>query len=234
MLPEHLHSGGIAGPGVPGTGTEWFDPHQVGGQIGGLEAVAYRTFAEAQVYRGAPWIDQDRRQGEFTTASADAAHAAAIAGVVLVMDMQPELTVEGVGGVVQRFVGFGADGAAGGGVHQDSGAEHLLRLVGVQHRHSVELPLQRLGGLARHQGHIGMGGDRSHQHGADQGEHQRPHRTYGTNCSQPGSKSGWGRRGGRLVLRVGDHEPLPDLAFIQSAGIGNQPGMGTRWPQADR
>ena len=233
-MPQHLHSGGITGPGVPGARTQGFHPHQLGGEIGRLEAVAHGAFTEAQVHRAGPGIDQNRRQGQFATAPAGAAHAAAIAGVVLVMDMQPELTVEGVRGVVQRFVGFGADGAAGGGVHQDSGAEHLLRLVGVQHRHSVELPLQRLGGLARHQGHIGMGGDRSHQHGADQGEHQRPHRTYGTNCSQPGSKSGWGRRGGRLVLRVGDHEPLPDLAFIQSAGIGNQPGMGTRWPQADR
>ena len=43
LAAQHLHGGGITGARVPGAGPQRFDPHQIVGEVGGLEAVANRS-----------------------------------------------------------------------------------------------------------------------------------------------------------------------------------------------
>ena len=110
QLPaQHLHRCGITRTRVPRARAEGFDTHQIVGQIGSFEAVPHCSLLEADVDGRRTWVDQDCGQGEFAPTAVGPADAAAVGRVVLVVNVKPKLTVEGVSGVGQWLVRFRGD-----------------------------------------------------------------------------------------------------------------------------
>ena len=69
--------------------------------------------------------------------------------------VHPKFAVKVVLGVAEGLAGFGRIGVARGGVDQNAGSLNLLRLVGMENGHLVEVAIEGLGFLTGHQGHIG-------------------------------------------------------------------------------
>ena len=145
--------------------------------------------------RLARWVDQQGGQSQFAAAAATAAHSTLVVGVVLVMNMNAELTVEGVSGIGEGRPGLRCDALSRRRRHQNSRTVYLLGLVRVQDWDGIEPALQWLGLLASHQGHVRQGGARSDQDAAEKSNREGSHQTYGTNCSQRAND--W-RRGASL------------------------------------
>ena len=77
-----------------------------------------------------------------------------ILGVVLVMHVNAEFTVEGVGGIAQWLIGFGSDGRAGCCVHQNPWSGDNFRLIGVKNWDVIEGAVQRASLLPSHEGDV--------------------------------------------------------------------------------
>ena len=96
--------------------------------------------AHLQGDRGITVVDRNGGNGQ-GAALAGPAQTTGVGGVVLVVGVDAEVAVEGVGGMPQHLTVF-SPGLPFGCGDQDAWTGDLFRLVGMQHRNAVELPAQ--------------------------------------------------------------------------------------------
>ena len=77
-----------------------------------------------------------------------------VLGVILVVHVNAELTIEGESSVAKRLVGLCSNGRPRSRVHQDSWPVDDFRLIGMKNRNVVEGAIERSCCLTRHQGDI--------------------------------------------------------------------------------
>jgi hypothetical protein len=70
--------------------------------------------------------------------------------------MDPEFAVERVFSIAKRSTRFGCVADPLRRIDQNSRPFYFFRLVGMENRDRIEAPIQGLGFLASHQGHIGL------------------------------------------------------------------------------